>query len=282
MLYVQKLRAVFATAAVLVMTGAHAQSPTDEAQKQVSNLLSSAINSRVAAKLQTQDRQDDVAWGGLTHLNVKVAGISAGSNLAMAGYDRQVSDKLIVGASLNTFNLVRMNSLDYFNSDFRANGLSLYGAYLINQNFFLVADYSRTDAKLNAGGDLKMGVDSFTLSANGQMNFDKISLRGRLGYVYTDMSIRTGGTRTNIDADGYRADGEVGYNFTPEVRGFVGLQYNTAAKANSDIVLARIGLEHQLAKNASIQGKYERMVYDNVVIPGLMIESFSINGRLSF
>lgn len=275
-------------------TSACAAGPQDEAKNQVSNLLGSAINSRIADKLQQADANKNLAWGGLTHLNVSAndAGdaFKVSSNLAIAGYDREITKNIIIGASVNTFNLVHANSFDFLDSDYRAHGVSLYGAYILNETFFLVADYSRIDWKLNdnEGGYAKLGVNTYGLSLNAQKKIDKFNLRGRLGANHSELMIHLVDRSAPSDetswfyAEGYVADGQVSYDFTPSTFGFVGVMYGTAFKEHTDTAMARIGFETKLTKDLTLTGKYERLAYDNVQVSGLKVDSYNVSARFSF
>lgn len=271
-----------------------ASGPQDEAKNQVSNLLGSAINSRIADKLQQADSNKNLAWGGLTHLNVSAndAGdaFKVSSNLAIVGYDREITKSIIIGASVNTFNLVHANSFDFLDSDYRAHGVSLYGAYILNETFFLVADYSRIDWKLNDndGGYAKLGVNTYGLSLNAQKKIEKFNLRGRLGANHSELMIHLVDRSAPSDetswlyAEGYVADGQVSYDFTPSTFGFVGVMYGTAFKQHTDTAMARIGFETKLTKDMTLTGKYERLAYDNVQVSGLKVDSYNVSARFSF
>lgn len=280
----------------LTTSAAWAADPSEEAKNQVSNLLGSAINSRIADKLQQGDTNKNLVWGGLTHMNLQAkAGdgddaFKISSNLGIVGYDREIAKDLIVGASVNSFNLVHGNSLDFFDSNYRAHGFSMYGAYIINDTFFVVADYSRIDWKVNddAGGYLKLGVNTYGLSLNAQKKVDNFNFRGRVGANHTEAMMRTVERSPASDntswmyAEGYVADGQVSYNFTPSTFGYVGVMYGTAFKEHTDTALARIGVETKLTKDLTLTGKYERLVHDNLQVDGLKIDSYNISARLSF
>ena len=260
--------------AAIFVTGSSAVFATaqDEVDKQVAKLLGDAISKRVAATVLQQQAGSGASlsepnniYGSYSRLrsDFSSAGFTTSSrtNIYVGGYDRSLSDKLILGAAINGGDTGSSSNagIAIAGSDF--SGIQPYVSYLFTNSFFVIANanYSRFSTTGASGTSSGGGI-----TLNGVQRFDNFILKGRVGVSGTRSDFTTAGLTTKTSSTGYSGDLEGGYYFMPTLYGFVGVQVTGSNKPNSEASYARIGLEQALGTSAAVSVTYEGQAGNNL------------------
>ena len=253
----------------------------EEVDKQIAKLISDAISSRVSASVVSQTgaampSEPNNIWGsyGRAKIDFSAAGFSSNSrtNIYVGGYDRDITNSLILGASLS--------ASDTNNNGGKSWGISPYLAYKFTNSFFGIATYSYSRTDFTGGNS-----DSNSLGAS--LNFvhraGDFLVKGRVGITGGESKTNTVGFSTRSSSTSYVGDAEAGYFFVPGLYGFVGLQASDTNKSNGYNLFGRIGIEKEFNKNAAVSLRYEAKTDDNQ--PGgtsVKIDTWTLAARFRF
>ncbi len=260
----------------------------EEVNKQVAKLIGDAISNRVSARAldgaalgqRPAAAEKNALWGSYTRLRVDFTGIESRTNVYIAGYDRDLTENIILGASVDYSDTGTSGTLlGAFNSDSHGKGISPYLTYLFNKNIFGIV---RVNYSEFSGGGVRTESYGAAASLNGVHRMGDLVARGRLelGTSRSDSGALGGGKQSTTN---YSGDGELGYYFTPAVYGHVGLQLSESDSPNSYNASARIGIESNINRTTAVSLKYERKVDDNAPAgANFKVDSFTLALRLRF
>lgn len=247
----------------------------EEVDKQISNMISGAVSARVGSALEapaTATKLNNGGYGGITNVQVKGSGFSnVSSNAYLAGVDHNFTKDLIGGAALDYYTLPGGS----------ITGINPYVAYVLNDNLFLVGKLGYASGNIGSNSD--MNTSAASVSINALHKAGNLLVKGGLEF---------GGVRSETNANGMRstsrmsttlAEGELGYFFMPDLKGFVGLTLNTTNQANSYSADMAIGLEKEIGKDAAIAFKYGTQVdSDQPSGTNIKVNVYSISARFRF
>ena len=265
-----------------------AQNTQDEVNKQIAKLIGDAISSRVSARAldasapgqKSSGTELNALWGTYTRLNIDFTGGDVRTNVFVGGYDRDVTQNFIAGASVNyadssgTFFVPPT----VFTFDSHSKGISPYLSYMFTKNIFgtLKADYSES-----SGGGTRTESYGIGAELGGVYRTGDLVAKGRLG-IGTSRS-DSGGIGGKQSTTNYSGDGELGYYFTPTVYGLVGLQLSESDSPNSYQASARVGISANVSRTATLSATYERKVDDNAPAGvDFKVNSFTVGLRVRF
>ncbi len=298
--------AVTATFLAVFSCTVFAQNVQEEVNKQIAKLIGDAISSRVSARALdaaagrpgAAGAEKNALWGSYTRINADFSGGAGGAGISsdtstnayVAGYDRELTNNLIFGASVNYADTSGSSltttpavpaippffagipaTTTVTNNDSHSKGISPYLTYLFTPNVFGILRLNYTDF---SGGE-SYGA---AISINGVHRAGDFVARGRLELGSTHS--KAAGTTSN--ATNYSGDAEAGYFFTPAVYGHVGLQLSDSNQSNSYAAYARVGIEAQINKSSAVSLKYERKVDDNATFGNFKVDSVTLAFRLRF
>jgi hypothetical protein len=263
----------------------------DEVDKQVAKMLADAITKRVAATVVAKPTaavgaqvEPNSAYGSYSNLRsgFTTAALKTDSrtNIFIGGYDRSLSDKLILGAAANGGDTSNTLSTGVASPDSNFTGIQPYLAYIFTENFFVIANagFSRFSTT-GTDGD----TTSYGLSLNAAKRFEDFVLKGRLEGGGSRGSFTTAGVTTSSSTTQHKGDIEAGFFFAPTLYGYVGYQATGTNKANSNTNYARIGLEHNVNKNAAVALGYESMVNDSLPAgTSMTAKTWTLSARIKF
>lgn len=245
----------------------------EEINKQVSNMIGSAIGKRVATIEPKAAVKDFGGYGGLVNVSVEFQGTRVNADAFYGGADTNLTKDLIGGSSLWYASYTGTNSY----------GINPYLAYLLNSNFFILGKLDLSDTNSPGSRDQSYGVD---FSVNGFKKYGDLMAKAALGvgqHSSTTKTLGAGGTTTKRSHTAYEASGELGYTVAPTWQILGGLNGNTTNRANSQTWTASLGVEKEVAKDAAIGLKYSTNVGDNQLSGvNLKINVVTLSGRFRF
>lgn len=286
---VKKALATSIAAMTSLGSGAVWATAQEEVDKQVAKLLGDAVAKRIASAVL--DQTTGAAAGGLNNVYALYGRNTVGFNAAggsstsktdflIGGYDRNLTDKLVLGASVNGSRTGTSNNTGVAAAGFSSSGIQPYAAYVFTKNFFVIGKLTYGEG---SGGGTSSKSNGGGISLNGLGRWDNFVLKGRVEGNGTRMQSTTAGLTTSTNSTSTAVDGEAGYFFQPNLYGFVGYQATNASTANSRSDYARIGLEYSINKDAAVSVSYEGKVSDNQPTgTSVSVNTWVIAGRIRF
>jgi hypothetical protein len=249
----------------------------EEVNKQISKLIGDAVSSRVSSSAAGAAAPlPNNVWGTYSNLGIDADGMGIHSDIAVVGYDREISRNITIGAAFSYSNTPRLN----------ADGWSIapYIAYRFDGPLFAVVRANYSDGSSNdSSTHTRFKGDGLAASLNGIHNFDKLYLQWRGEIAGVESTAHSAGTSTHSSSTLYTADGEVGHRYDNGLKVFAGLQLGTSNEKDSYAAYARVGIEKALGKEGSINAKYETKVDDNLPHgTNFRVDTISIGAQLRF
>lgn len=288
--FVKKALAASVAAVTSLGTGAVWATAQDEVDKQVAKLLGDAVAKRVASAVIAEQTAGAAAGGlnnvyasyGRNTVGFNAGGVNSTSNtdILVGGYDRNLTDKLVLGAAVNGSRTSTSNNTGVAAAGFSGSGIQPYAAYVFTKNFFVIGKLTYGEG---SGGGTSVNFNGGGISLNGLGRWDNFVLKGRAEVNGSRARSTTAGLTTNSNSTSTALDGEAGYFFQPNLYGFVGYQATNASTANSRSDYARIGLEYSINKDAAVSVSYEGKVGDNQPTgTSFSANTWTIAGRIRF
>lgn len=272
-----------------VGSGAVWATAQDEVDKQVAKLLADAVARRVASTLveaQGGATASEVnnAYGsyGRNNIGFTAAGTTTNSktDIGVGGYDRALTKDWLLGAAVNGSRTSSSSSTGVAVAGFSSTGISPYVSYIVNNNFYITGKLGYTSGS-TTGTTVKS--NSAGVSFNGIGKWTNFVLKGRLELTGARSDSTTAGLTTRTNSSSNAVDVEAGYFFQPNLYGYLGTQFTSSNQPNSAASYARVGLEYNVNKVASIGTSYEGKVRDNQPSgTSFSSNTWSIYGRIAF
>lgn len=269
----------FGLAAILAMCSgaAFSQGAQEEVDKQISKLIGDAISSRISSSIVSESgsampAERNNIWGSYSRIGVDFDVDKTRTNAYVFGYDRDVSNNLVLGLSLS--------ATDTNLGDGKSTGISPYLAYKFTKSVFAIATYNYTSFDFDGGDG---NSNSLGASLNVVQRSGDFLFKGRAQIAASESKVNFGGDTSRSSATSYLGDAEAGYFFAPGWYGYAGLQLGDSNRDNSYATYARLGIEKEFGKNSAVSLRYEAKVDDNV--PGgtnFKVNIWTLAGRFRF
>lgn len=290
--------ACMAASALAVSNSAKAQTTqeiSEEVNKQIARLISASIANRIGDTVTSPDKAEKAgeansAWASYTNLNL--SGSSGGTsssfhpNIYMAGYGRQLSKELSLGIAVEHDRL--STNIVGTSLEMRGTSISPYIAYTFTPNVFAVGTLRRSDGTADIGSPVNIKLDfegvGYGVSVNGIGKFDNLSLKGKAGIDANEAKVTVAGASAKGTATSYSLDGELDYDFSPQIRGLAGIAFDSTNRPNTDKTSARLGIEYSFSKTTALSLKYDRVVSMDkpLGIDNFKIDSWTLGFRTAF
>lgn len=245
----------------------------EEINKQIAKLTSDAISARLtgvaaaAAPGTPSAAKVNNAWGSYTNLGVEFSapntpGGASTTDIALLGYDRDVSKTTTLGVALNTANTRRASGDSW--------GISPYLAYRFSEHYFAIGRLNYS----HGSGSAKFDSYGLGASLNTLQPIGDFLLKGEAGLFFSHSKVRTpafsspgvpgiaASTRRD-DTLGWNLTGDASYRFGSGWSGFIGLSANGADEAHTASLSGNVGIEKAFGTDGAVMLKYDTRLADD-------------------